>query len=578
MFSGQSEQLNQHGCGFLVSLHYRVVGSQIVVFGRTFEHKEALKALGARFNFADKSWSLANSAEGIQKIAGLCARVGGGQIGQLEVEPAKASIQSERPDADLVSTPNLQDARAASGLEGLSLRELVQNAQLALTQAFPSPVWVFGEIAGLSDKTSGIFLGLTESKDEKSAVHSIEIKATLWRSQLANIARRRGDAALKEILQEGLRVRVLVQVSMFADRGQLSLNILDIDPAFTKGALALAREQLLRELRAKGLDRKNKELPLGAFPFRVGLVTADGSRAYSDFVDQLMQGGFCGEVIFCASQMQGEKTAEDVMRAIRRLEENDCDLIVITRGGGSAADLRWFDAKDLAYAVAHSKLPILAAIGHHEDTCIVEEICFRREKTPTAAAEFILQIFRQTKERLRLSILAIDDRVRQKVELETSRWQRLIQLLDNRVLNSWQRRLQILQLLRERANQSLNLVVRQLDMRCISASSALERSALQHLMRRQNRLKEVAANIREQVNERFYGLVRSLDQLERKLIGIDPMPWLNRGWTQLRVGVENLSSIDQVKAGEMVQARLKDGVLRMKIEEIEQRTKRENIQ
>jgi exodeoxyribonuclease VII large subunit len=558
-----------------VSLHYRVVGSQIVVFGRTFEHKEALKALGARFNFADKSWSLSHSAEGMQKIANLCARVGGGQIGLLEVEPAVSAQKPEPVPLDSASGQSLQDARSASGLEGFSLRELVQNAQLALTQAFPSPVWVFGEIAGLADKNSGIFMGLTESRDEKSAVHSIEIKATIWRTQLANIARRRGEAALKEVLQEGLRVRVLVQVSLFADRGQLSLNILDVDPAFTKGALALAREQLLRELRAKGLDRKNKDLVLGDFPFRIGLITADGSRAYSDFVDQLMQGGFCGEVIFCASQMQGEKTASDVMESIGRLEGHGCDLIVITRGGGSAADLRWFDGKDLAYAVANAKLPILAAIGHHEDTCVVEEICFRREKTPTAAAEFILQTFRQTKERIRQNIQAMDDRVRHKVEIETGRWQRLMQLLDSRALSSWQRRLQNLQILRERANQSLNIVIRQLDIKCIAASNALERSALQFLQRRQNRLNEIAGNIRERVVDRFFGIAQILDLLERKLIGIDPMPWLNRGWTQLRIGQDNLSSISKVSVGDSVHARLKDGVLKMRIVELEERKKRE---
>ncbi len=558
-----------------MSLHYRVVGSQIVVFGRTFEHKEALKALGARFNFADKSWSLSHSAEGMQKIANLCARVGGGQIGLLEVEPAVSAQKPEPVPLDSASGQSLQDARSASGLEGFSLRELVQNAQLALTQAFPSPVWVFGEIAGLADKNSGIFMGLTESRDEKSAVHSIEIKATIWRTQLANIARRRGEAALKEVLQEGLRVRVLVQVSLFADRGQLSLNILDVDPAFTKGALALAREQLLRELRAKGLDRKNKDLVLGDFPFRIGLITADGSRAYSDFVDQLMQGGFCGEVIFCASQMQGEKTASDVMESIGRLEGHGCDLIVITRGGGSAADLRWFDGKDLAYAVANAKLPILAAIGHHEDTCVVEEICFRREKTPTAAAEFILQTFRQTKERIRQNIQAMDDRVRHKVEIETGRWQRLMQLLDSRALSSWQRRLQNLQILRERANQSLNIVIRQLDIKCIAASNALERSALQFLQRRQNRLNEIAGNIRERVVDRFFGIAQILDLLERKLIGIDPMPWLNRGWTQLRIGQDNLSSISKVSVGDSVHARLKDGVLKMRIVELEERKKRE---
>ena len=71
--------------------------------------------------------------------------------------------------------------------------------------------------------------------------------------------------------------------------------------------------------------------------------------------------------------MQGEKTVTQVASGIKQLESLNCDLIVMTRGGGGAADLRWFDLPEIAYALAKSKTPIIAAIGHHDDYCVAEK-------------------------------------------------------------------------------------------------------------------------------------------------------------------------------------------------------------
>ena len=80
-------------------------------------------------------------------------------------------------------------------------------------------------------------------------------------------------------MADGMKVRLLCQVSFYKDRGSLSLLVLNIDSSFSKGELALAREKLLKELRQKGLDQKNKSRPPVSFPFHIGLVSAKDSRA-----------------------------------------------------------------------------------------------------------------------------------------------------------------------------------------------------------------------------------------------------------------------------------------------------------
>ena len=139
-----------------------------------------------------------------------------------------------------------------------------------------------------------------------------------------------------------MKIRALVSVSLYKNRGQISLTIKDIDPNFTKGELALKREELIKELKKEGLYDKNRTLNIAEFPFKVGLISAKGSRAESDFCHQLTSEGFSGEVLFRPTPMQGEGVPKQIVSAISELEKNNCDIIVITRGGGSAADLRWF--------------------------------------------------------------------------------------------------------------------------------------------------------------------------------------------------------------------------------------------
>ena len=133
-----------------------------------------------------------------------------------------------------------------------------------------------------------------------------------------------------------------------------------------------------------------------SFPLRVGLITAEGSRAMSDFLDQLHSYKFPEEVIFYPAHMQGESTLKEVAEGLRKLSQMNLDAIVLTRGGGSAADLRWFDTVPrLPYALAEAKMPI-SAIGHHDDVCVAELISYHREKTPTAAADFLITKIKQT--------------------------------------------------------------------------------------------------------------------------------------------------------------------------------------
>ncbi|MBC7659079.1 MAG: exodeoxyribonuclease VII large subunit [Chitinophagaceae bacterium] len=418
---------------------YYVLGTEtILVKGKTYPYREVMRSLGAQYNAGDKSWLVPNTPDNVAKVGELCKSVGGGLIKETTFSPQPSSLPS--PIAPAYASPKnsgtpttlstyqspslpskslgieLESEAVAKASDGYSIAELMRQAQLSIAQSFPRSLWVIGEIQNIRWHATGVYFQLADSKEGGSGSATVTVNATLWRSQLKDLERKFGET-LREVMQDGFRVRVLADLTLFKDRGQLSLQIQSIDPNFTKGSLALAREKLLKELRAKGLDRSNKSLLLTPFPFKIGLLSAEDSRAKSDFIDQLKVYGFPGSVLFLPCQMQGESTLRDVVAGIKELQKSGCDLIVMTRGGGSAADLRWFDSPEIAYAIVEAKIPILAAIGHHEDVCVAEEICFQREKTPTAAADFIITLFQKTRERLDQLGLVLDKSLNERVKL-----------------------------------------------------------------------------------------------------------------------------------------------------------------
>ena len=368
-----------------MGLHFTVREELIIVYGDTYRHRDMIKALGGRFDKVFKTWQIPLSDKALEIVQGLA----GGSTppatsGKPAISPKSTGYEPVKTDV------------------GIPVRELVTAVAQSIATGFPGPIWVIGEIENLTIRQQGIFLNLAETKEQGSRENSgsISVKATIWPNGLEYMAQMHGQDTLRQIMQDGMKVRCLCRVGFYRDRAQLSLTIENIDPVFTRGALALARETLLKELRAKGLDRINKQLQMPLFPFHVGLVSSEGSRAESDFLHQMESGLFPGTVRFMHAATQGDKVPVEVPAAIKHLAAAGCDVIVLTRGGGSAADLRWFDAPEVAYAIAECPVPVIAAIGHHDDTCIAEEICHLRQKTPTAAAQFLVDCFATTRSRI----------------------------------------------------------------------------------------------------------------------------------------------------------------------------------
>ncbi len=543
-----------------MTIHYRVQGSLIVIFGNTYPVKLEIKNLGGRFEGVGKTWRIPLSDENLAKVGALCQSHGGGSMDPAALAPQQLPISLSERDLEVKNTEESLVVRA------LTVRQLLDQAYRVIQQSFTESFWIIGELQNLSSKASGMFFDLAEARDgeeESSRVFAqdassfpgnkvqrtvssatLTIRCVLWREALQAILQRRGQEASTSALQDGLKVALRCRVQFYRDRAQVSLVVEDLDPSYTKGALALQREKLLAELRAKGLDRANGKLDFPVFPFDVGLISAEGSRAYSDFTHQLESLGFPGRVWFVPSPMQGDGVPQGVVNALKELCAKKVDVIVITRGGGSAADLRWFDDPKIAYAIAQATVPVIAAIGHHDDRCVAEEVCYQRQKTPTAAADFLVGCFEGARRRIEDAshqLIRGMTRRRDGFVEETARLSEKIGTLAARALDS--RKTQWLQL-----------------------QNTMQRRCVDLLNQAQGVLQQQKNNIYLVASRQITRQKEQLSDWQQHLVQKDPRPWMAQGWTQLTTGQgQNVTRLDQVVVGQSLKARLLDGVLEVEV-------------
>ena len=195
----------------------------------------------------------------------------------------------------------------------LTVGELAQVLRWTLNEAFPSGVWVSGEIDSITRPRSGhVYFNLVERSEraEPGAAPEASVSVVLFRDDKDRVnatIKRHGNAIR---MADGVKVRIQGMLDFYPRRGQLQLRMTAIDPAHTLGALAEDREALLKALAAEGILRRNAGTALEPVPLRVGLVTSAGSAAHADMLKVFSASGFAFEVFEIDTPVQGADAPE----------------------------------------------------------------------------------------------------------------------------------------------------------------------------------------------------------------------------------------------------------------------------
>ena len=186
--------------------------------------------------------------------------------------------------------------------------------------------------------------------------------------------------------KDGDEVIVLASVDAYIPRGSYNLNVYEMEEVGL-GQQLVELEKLKKQLASEGLFDESRKRPINIYPKAVGVITAPNGAAVRDIVTNIKRRYPIADIYIFPSLVQGDQAPERLLKAFEKSQEYDLTTLIIGRGGGASEDLSAFNDEKLVRAVAKSKMPIIAAVGHEIDTTLIDYIADKRASTPTGAAE-----------------------------------------------------------------------------------------------------------------------------------------------------------------------------------------------
>ncbi len=255
----------------------------------------------------------------------------------------------------------------------ISVSQLNRRVKTLIEQGM-ARLWVEGEISNLSRPGSGhIYLSLKDDTAQVSAA---------WFRQ-----RQRGPAIG---FKNGDRVLAYGRVSIYEARGNYQLIIEQMEPA-GEGVLKRRFDALKLKLAGEGLFDEDRKQALPELPKRIGIITSPTGAAIRDILSILSRRFPAVPVIIYPAAVQGDAAPDELIAALATaVQRDECDVLIMGRGGGSLEDLWAFNDEQVARAISDCPLPVISAVGHEVDFTIADFVADVRAPTPSGAAEIIV--------------------------------------------------------------------------------------------------------------------------------------------------------------------------------------------
>lgn len=468
-------------------------------------------------------------------------------------------------------TPEVRDSKATR--EILTVHQLVESVKRDVESNYRL-VHVIGEVSSFKPWRSGHWY--FDLKDQAALLPCVMFKGLTSRVPFE--------------VKDGLQIVVTAKVSVYALQSKIQLVVERIEPCGV-GALALAFEQLKTKLETQGLFAAERKKPLHPFPKVVGIVTSPQGAALADMLRVLNNRMPSTRVLLSGCRVQGQGSAAEIAAALERLDASgECDIIIVGRGGGSLEDLWSFNDESLARVIAKCQTPIVSAVGHETDFTIADFVADIRAATPTHAAtmvvpkaEDVLNIVRQQRARidsaarikLRHQALAIERLTRrlgdpQMLVLRAA--QRIDELLSKLRGFTQRRRLknaELIDLLRRRLETASPMSrVGLLSRRFKAIRERFSRwQPLSKVALAQNRLERAQIHLHERMQRLVSKNKEKLRRDVAALSALSPLAVMTRGYSITFNGEHVVTSVEQVKTGDTLTIRVRDGEIHSQVQE-----------
>lgn len=397
----------------------------------------------------------------------------------------------------------------------ITVSELNRHAKQLLEQNIPL-MWIAGEISNFTRATSGHWYFTLKDSSAQVRCAMFRHKSQYLDWQPAN----------------GVQVEVRALVTLYEQRGEFQLTVENLRRSGL-GALYEAFEKLKSRLGREGLFDEERKRPLPFFPKQIGIVTSPAAAALRDVLTTLRRRMPGIPIVLYPVPVQGEGAGAKIAAALSvAAQRQECDLLILCRGGGSIEDLWAFNEEAVARAIAASPIPVICGIGHETDFTIADFAADQRAPTPTAAAEMV------SPNRIDLAhrLLALKNRqVRQLARTVEQRMQQM-DYLARRLIHPFERLTQrqtYLMQLRRRFVQTMSHAL-------VEKSRRMElqihrfRAVVPDVSNKQAGLKNLSERLHRAVNQRLAAHQTELRRLESHLQHLNPQAVFERGFSMVQ--------------------------------------------
>jgi exodeoxyribonuclease VII large subunit len=433
-----------------------------------------------------------------------------------------------------------------------NVTRLNREVRAVLEGSFPL-LWVQGEISNLARPASGhIYFSL---KDPHS-----QVRCAMFRNRMQS---------MRFSPENGMEILARANVGLYEGRGEFQLILESMEQA-GEGALQRAFEELKQRLSKEGLFEESHKQAIPAFPGTIAVITSPGGAAIRDILQVLNRRYPLARVIIYPVAVQGKTSAGEIVAALALAEQRqECDVLILARGGGSLEDLWSFNEEVVARAIFQHFIPIVSGIGHEIDFTIADFVADKRAPTPSAAAELVSPQRAEILNSLTQHELKMSRILGHKLE----RLSQTLSQLDKRLPHP------------ERQLQNISQGIDDMSLRmqqAMKSTFAHKRSKLLQLsgeMNHFNPLQLLRLNS-EQCRFLYQRLQNRLLQLLEKartrmqhtthaLHTVSPLATLDRGYAIVTDGKNTIvRSAGQLNNGEMIMTRLAEGKVESKVQKI----------
>jgi len=437
-----------------------------------------------------------------------------------------------------------------------SVSRLNQEVRALLEMRFPL-IWLEGEISNLARPASGhCYFSLKDA--------GAQVQCALFRQRAVLV---------RDPLRNGQQVLVRARISLYEPRGSFQLIIEHLEDAGT-GALWRAYEALRWRLEQEGLFATARKRPLPRLPRRLGVITAPTGAALRDVLSVLRRRFPALPILLYPTAVQGDGAAEQIAQTIDLAgQRRECDLLLLTRGGGSLEDLWAFNEERVARAIVASPIPIVCGVGHETDVSIADFAADLRAPTPSAAAELISP----DRQEWQAQFAALQTRLttalrRRLADLR----QRLNWLEQNLARRQPGRRLleraQRLDELEQRLQQALYRRLERLRLRLTGLDTRLRaHTPIPRIRQAEHHRQALAQRLETAMQHRLDHAAQQLGSAARALHAVSPLQTLERGYAlvQRQSDGEIIRRAAQLQPGEKIEAVLSEGRLLCRVETVQ---------